>query len=69
MSIDYRRERERIQREDYFKTLLEETAQLGYTSEMLPEPSKELFSVYDRNKYIEYCESKMLEYARKVLEI
>lgn len=69
MSIDYRRERERIQREDSFKTLLEETAQLGYTSEMLPEPSKELFSVYDRNKYIEYCESKMLEYARKVLEI
>lgn len=66
MRYDYNREMKNIQGEESYRPLIEETSKFGYTSELLPEGAKELFSIYDKDKFEEYCNNKMHEYARKI---
>ncbi len=47
---------------------LEETAKAELTSELLPEPSKELFAVYNSEKMRQYSQNKLHQLAKKILE-
>jgi hypothetical protein len=71
MIVDYERKREyaitMIRDSESLKPLLAETSKLGLTSDLLPDESKEMFAIYDKNALSKFCDGKVLDYAKRIL--